>query len=368
MDRHPPLPPLVRTNPSGRFSAQVARLATLESMDGVGPPGDRGPGQDSWQLTELDLLPGGHHGCALGVNDEGVIVGQSETADGTHHAVVWREGRITDLGTLGGLNSQACDVNRHGVVVGASDTPTLARHAFIWRNGQLIDLGGRGSLGGTFMCATAINDRGWVVGSGMTAKGSLHAFVWWAGEMIDLGTLAPGAYQSSRAYDVDDRGRIVGEATVDNMNSVPVMWEDGRIHRLTDIWARAAAINSSGQVAICSSPECFVWSPDDLTTISPDESPTALRAQGIDRPDRGSRFVQVEGIDREGRVVGWNARAAFIWHRGEFEWLPGLSTGQSQAMAIGDQGRFVAGTSSSAPHGLAPHPVVWTKRHDGRAT
>ncbi|MDX6249233.1 MAG: hypothetical protein QOF10_2593 [Kribbellaceae bacterium] len=337
-------------------------------MDGVGPPGDRGTGQNSWQLTDLELLPGGRHGWALGVNDDGAVVGKSETADGARHAVLWRDGRIIDLGTLGGLNSVACDVNRHGVVVGTSETAGGARHAFIWRDGQMVDLGGPGSLGGTLVCATAINDRGWVVGSGMTAKGRVHAFVWWAGEMIDLGTLVPGVYQSSHAFDVNDRGRIVGDATVDTMNTVPVMWKDGRIHQLTDLNGQSIAISSRGQAVICANPECFIWSPDDLTTISPDEGPRALHAQGIDRPDRGSRFVQVEGIDREGRVVGWNARAAFIWHRGEFEWLPGLSTGQAQAMAISDQGRFVAGTSCSAPDGLAPHPVVWTKRHDGRAT
>jgi hypothetical protein len=38
--------------------------------------------------------------------------------------------------------------------------------------------------------------------------------------------LAPhlgGVFQFSLAHDVDDRGRIVGEATVDGMDTVPVM-------------------------------------------------------------------------------------------------------------------------------------------------
>ena len=308
-------------------------------------------------------MPGGRGGSAAGVNDEGVVVGFCVTADRTKHAVVWRDGRITDL-ALRGCKSVACDVNRHGVVVGTSDTPGHVSHAFVWRDGRQTDLGGPGSLGGTFAFATAINDRGWVVGRGMTAKGRTHAFVWWADEMIDLGTLVPGVDQSSHAYDVDDRGRIVGEATVDTMNSVPVMWEDGRIHRLINGFGQATAINSRGQVAGCLSTgsACFVWSPDVLTMIRPDRSPMALQAQGIVRPDRGSMCVQVEGIDREGRVVGWTGHAAFVWHRGEFEWLPGLSTGQSRAMAISDQGEFVVGGSASRPDGLNQRPVVWSRQ------
>lgn len=126
-------------------------------------------------MTDLELLPGGHYGAAAGVNDGGVVVGVSDTADGTNHAVLWREGRITDLGTLGGFISSA----------------------------------------------DAINDRGWVIGISSTADEITHAFVWKEGEMTDLGTLVRGVYQGSRAHDIDNRGRIVGSATVDNMNAVP---------------------------------------------------------------------------------------------------------------------------------------------------
>ena len=329
----------------------MAWLATLDVMNAAG--------QGGWRLTDLELLPGGRSGLAAGVNDDGVVVGVSETADRADHAVVWRAGRSTDLGTFGGRNSVACDLNRHGVVVGWSETPE-GRHAFMWRNGQLIDLGGRGSMGGTFTSANAINDRGWVVGGGTTAKGRRHAFMWWADQMIDLGTLAPGASQSSHAYGVDDRGRIVGTASVDDLNTVAVLWENGRIHRLTYRFGQATAINSRGQVAICASPACFVSSPDKVTVVAPDEGPAAVWAQKIARSNRGSCFVQVEGIDRDGRVVGWTADAAFVWHRGQFEWLPHLSTGQTQAIAISDQGQFIAGSSVSASGD--PRPVVWTRQ------
>jgi probable HAF family extracellular repeat protein len=233
-------------------------------------------------------------------------------------------------------------------------------HAFIWRDGQMNDLG---SLGGSHTSAEAINDHGWVVGSSTTAEEIAHAVVWKGEGITDLGTFARGVHQGSRAHDIDDRGRIVGSATVDSMNSVPVLWEDGRIRGLTDRYGGANAINSRGQVAgyLATSPDCFVWSQGRMELINPDEGPTALLAQGIDLPNRASSALQVEGIDRHGRVAGWTGHAPFIWHRGHFEWLPSLSTGHSQARAISDQGRFVVGGSSSTPDGLNPHPAVWTR-------
>jgi probable HAF family extracellular repeat protein len=294
-------------------------------------------------MTDLELLPGGRSGTAMGVNDEGLAVGVSDTGDQTRHAVLWREGRITDLGTLGGWHSEACDVNRHGVVVGWSETESRALHPFIWRDGRMTDLG---TLGGTRAVAAAINDRGWVVGSSSTAARAFHAFVWKAGEMVDLGAAARGVFQFSLAHDVDDRGRIVGEATVDGMNTVPVMWEDGRIRRLANRYGRATAINSADQVAGCLStgPECFVWSRDQLTVIG---------------SVQGSMHVQAEGIDRQGRVVGSTDYKAFIWENGRFQWLPGLTTGNSSARAISDQGGFIVGGSSTTAEGLTPHPMVW---------
>lgn len=316
-------------------------LATVVVMVALG-------GRDGWRMTDLEMLPAGRNGLAAGVNDEGIVVGVSETGEETDHAALWHEGHIWDLGTLGGLNSAASDVNRHGVVVGSSEVRADIAgmyHAFIWSDGRMIDLG---TLGGDVALAAAISDDGWVVGCSRTATNAMHAFVWEAGEMIDLGTL-PGRHQSSRAHDIDNRGRIVGEATVDKMNTVPVIWEGGRIQPLSDRLGRAIAISSRGEVTggLSTGAESFVWSRDALTVIGP-----------VD----GEMYVQTCGIDREGRVVGSTGFKAFVWHGGTFEWLSGLSTGWVAVRAISDSGRFVVGASTSTPDGLTPRPVMWTRR------
>jgi probable HAF family extracellular repeat protein len=195
-------------------------------------------------MIELERLPGGNGASAMGVNDDGVVVGSSDTSVGVRRAVLWRDGGIVNLGLGDDADSSAAAVNRHGVIVGSTENRLGETRAFIWRDGRITDLG---NLGGHVAWAVAINDHDWVVGSSTMKNGGTHAFVWRSGVMTDLGAF-PGRYQSSRAYDVDNDGRIVGEATIDNMNVVPVMWDESGIRRLTDSLGRATGINSRGQV------------------------------------------------------------------------------------------------------------------------
>jgi probable HAF family extracellular repeat protein len=77
----------------------------------------------------LQVLPGppGLPGVAnaYSINDRGWVTGISNPSDDTYdHAVLWRDGQPTDLGTLGGYNSNGPGNNRNdrGWVVGTSET------------------------------------------------------------------------------------------------------------------------------------------------------------------------------------------------------------------------------------------------------
>jgi probable HAF family extracellular repeat protein len=89
------------------------------------------------------------------------------------------DGRLIDLGALGGTSSSARDINNRGQVVGESTTATGETHAFLWQDRRMIDLG---TLGGAFSAAEGINNRGQVVGWSETPSGT-HAFLWEDGRL-----------------------------------------------------------------------------------------------------------------------------------------------------------------------------------------
>ena len=55
------------------------------------------------RITHLPALPnGGNLDQALGINEQGQIVGFSGPAPGSEHPALWAGGAVTDLGSLGG--------------------------------------------------------------------------------------------------------------------------------------------------------------------------------------------------------------------------------------------------------------------------
>jgi len=172
------------------------------------------------QATLLPF-PGDSVSAAVGINDNGQIVGGSgpcaplSPAIGVH-AVLWQNGSTTatDLGNLGGsTNNVAFSINGQGQIVGFSGLPGNATaHAFIWQNGIMTDLGTL--FGDVFSLAFSINDNGQVVGESCNAKGTCRAFLWQNGAgMLDLNTLvASGTLRLLSAQDINHQGQIVGQA------------------------------------------------------------------------------------------------------------------------------------------------------------
>jgi probable HAF family extracellular repeat protein len=113
-------------------------VAVNSSNEVVGysfPNGSKLPVGFNW--TEASGLQnfGAPGTLAMAVNDAGVIAGQAPNAKGFKHAVTWTpSGAMTDLGTLGGSSSTALGINNNGWVVGTSLTTSEngLLHAFLW--------------------------------------------------------------------------------------------------------------------------------------------------------------------------------------------------------------------------------------------
>jgi probable HAF family extracellular repeat protein len=182
-------------------------------------------GPDEDQVRPLPPLPGDTSGAATAINDRGQVVGISGTCDQAvgrftaAHAVLWEDGRVTDIGNLGGTTwNTPMAINQRGDVVGFAsepgtdpDNPRL--HAFLWtRRDGIRDLGAL--PGDVYSEAHGINERRQVVGVSCDAAGNCRAFLWQDGVMTDLNALVAPGYTGllTTAQDIDDRGAITGRA------------------------------------------------------------------------------------------------------------------------------------------------------------
>ncbi len=228
--------------------------------------------------TDLGTLPGGASSQAVWISSNGIIAGTAQNGEedpllpgwGQFRAVLWKDGKIIDLGTLeGGYESAIGNVNSKGQAVGLSLNtvpddfsliapgffPTQTR-AFLWQNGVMQDLG---TLGGDDAIADFINERGQVAGNSYTnttpnattGVPTLDPFLWENGKMTDLGTLG-GTNGTPLGF--NNRGEVVGISNLaGDAIPHPFLWT--RKHGMQDLGTLGGDtgltnwINDSGDIA-----------------------------------------------------------------------------------------------------------------------
>jgi probable HAF family extracellular repeat protein len=295
-------------------------------------------------LTDLGALPGANSSAASGINARGWIAGYSEnsvidplTGFPETNAVLWKDGQLINLGTLGGNESLAISVKNGGQVVGLATinaTPDAfsflgaPTHTFIWQNGVMQDLG---TLGGpdSFPSAGGINERSGLVAGGSYTNSApnpvadacgqgvptMDPFLWDGGTMIDLGTLGGTC---GFAVVVNNRGQVVGQSDlVGDLTAHPFLW-DRRV--LTDLgtlggtFGSASWINEAGEIVGGATNQddqaflAFLWKDGVMTNLG-----------GVD----GDPCSAANSINAKSQVVGISATCDFFTVQHAFLWDDG---------------------------------------------
>ncbi len=250
--------------------------------------------------TLLNPLPGGGEAFASGINNSGVIVGDSTNANGDTRAVYFGSGSTTtteilpggpdaaagginDNGQISGGTGQAFFYNgaltniatgfsfSYGDVINASGqvagtmsnqlTQSSGARGFFWSNGVTTNLGlPAGETSAAVPFVEGINDDGWVTGSWQRYVGNVpqnrRAFVYRNGAMEDL---VPG-WNFSDAFDINNLGQIIGDAALTSSGDLfGFLWDNGTAYDLDTLvidpnsnWAvnGASAINNNGQILV----------------------------------------------------------------------------------------------------------------------
>jgi probable HAF family extracellular repeat protein len=303
----------------------------------------------TYTMTDLGSLGYGTT-FVTGINGSGQITGESYLGTVvqtkcptpkhkppcfTHpgHAFLWTNGTMTDLGTLGGLNSEGNAINDQGEVVGLSYTSTTSsarsafadhkgvmtainsgdatainssgeiagsisapvagtgnvfEQAFTYQNGTTTVLGLLPGEGGIFSDASGINSSGEVVGSGDNSASDERAWKYQNGTMTDIGTL--GGPQAS-ATAVNSNGQIVGFAQTSSDADHGFFYTGGK---MTDLGLNIFpdAINDLGVIAGQGPGDAFVGTPGHFQSLN-----------SLVPPGSGFTLTNAVGINKNGQIV-----------------------------------------------------------------
>lgn len=339
-----------------------------------------------WKDGEIIDL-GGYFSQAFAVNNRGQVVGSTfnrATLPALNfHAFLWQNGEMQDLGTLGGPGSFAFFVNEPGQIAGVSFPNSNAStncafafvtHPFLWDNGKMVDLG---TLGGTCGVPNALNNLGHVVGqSDLPGDLYFHPFLWNGEVLVDLGTLG-GNFGS--AFWINDFGEVVGWATTPGDQTLNAfLWKNGVMTDLGTLNGQPCAfaqnINSKDQVVgvafdcMTAGGHAWLWENGgpivDLNALVPPGSTLTLElAENIN--DRG----EITGIGSPpgcGDPFACGHAFVLIPCDDDHPGVEGCESADTPAVAPGAQARTTATQSNLTPSEVRDRVrALLTKRNRG---
>lgn len=153
----------------------------LNNLLGVHPMlWENGKAIDLGNLGGTTGTAGGN--VAWNLNNRGQVIGVSDLAgDTAFHAFLWTKATgMRDLGTLpGDTYSSGSGINDAGDIVGLSLDQNFNGRAILWHNGRMTDLNTLIPANSpiSLFAGCAINENGQITGLGVTTAGEFHAYL-----------------------------------------------------------------------------------------------------------------------------------------------------------------------------------------------
>jgi len=299
--------------PCGRsVAADVNDAGWIVGSTWISGVGDRAVAWVGDSVIRLGALASDGRSEALAVDERGRVVGVSQGSDRKEHGFLWENGRMIDLAPI----ARAVGIGASGTILGQLQSAGPEKEAVLWDDGEVRALE---SLGVKHVEPRAYNTRGQAVGGALvrvSGTALLHAFLWEEGRMRDL---TPGRLNSV-ALDVSDGGRVVGTVQAGPVKYHAFLWEDGELHDLGDFGGRSAsavAVDDHGRILVNV----------DVREGEPPVVKRALLVDGEEVVDLGRLREDYAGTDARamngvGVVVGESGGRAFVWRDGAMRALP----------------------------------------------
>lgn len=182
---------------------------------------------------ELGTLGNGRDSRAYGINNNGKVVGWSNTlADGSDHQAFVYDTATNSMDALqgpilGGARSFAFDINDSDQIVGTATTANGSANAFLYQNGQATNLGSLDNSG--YSEARGINESGQVTGFSLDSDKNYTAFIY--DDVNGMQSLG-GMGGDSEGYDINSKGQVVGKAKDTDGNNIAFLYSNGEMYDL----------------------------------------------------------------------------------------------------------------------------------------